>query len=99
MAQNNKTTEAKPAETQFNQKLDANVNAMQTLLGSLAAKVELAERDTQTTDATAPQAVGDALKDAMLAEKALGSFEAQLDTLLDRLDALIDEAPEPKEKS
>ncbi|KAJ2137623.1 hypothetical protein IW136_003439 [Coemansia sp. RSA 678] len=97
MAQNNKATESKPAETQFNQKLDANVNAMQTLLGSLAAKVELAERDTQT--GAAPAAVGDALKDAMLAEKALGSFEAQLDTLLDRLDALIEEAPESKEKS
>ncbi|KAJ2658086.1 hypothetical protein IW148_004875 [Coemansia sp. RSA 1199] len=96
MAQNSKESESKAAETQFNQKLDANVNAMQTLLGSLAAKVELAERDTQAT--AAPQAVGDALKDAMLAEKALGSFEAQLDTLLDRLDALIEEAPEPKEK-
>ncbi|KAJ2350939.1 hypothetical protein GGF43_004176 [Coemansia sp. RSA 2618] len=74
---------------------------MQALLGNLASKVELAEREAQSGDnssgALAPQeSVGDALKDIMLAEKALGSFETQLDSLLDRLDELIDEAPESK---
>ncbi|KAJ2323465.1 hypothetical protein IWW51_003743 [Coemansia sp. RSA 2702] len=87
------------------QQLDGQAAGMQRLLDALAEKVELAEKleaagpscagDEKQQQQQQQAAVGDALKDMALAEQAMGSFETQLDALLDRLDTLIDESAPP----
>ncbi|KAJ2850795.1 hypothetical protein IWW36_001610 [Coemansia brasiliensis] len=85
------------------QRLDDQVQALQGLLNKLSAKVDIAEKNVQNASsadsaATHNEAISDALKDTILVDNALTTFESRLDMLLGRLDTLIEEAPDSKSK-
>ncbi|KAJ2489746.1 hypothetical protein IWW37_003731 [Coemansia sp. RSA 2050] len=77
----------------FEQRLDGQLSALQSMLSSLAAKVEAMEEDAEHGLLRPDQqqgAVADAFKDMTQVEHAVGQLEPRLDLLLSKLDSLLE---------
>ncbi|KAJ2260045.1 hypothetical protein GGI01_003250 [Coemansia sp. RSA 376] len=78
----------------FERRLDGQLDALQSMLSSLAAKVEAIEEDTEVGQLQQNQqqqgAVADAYKDMVQVEHAVGQLEPRLDLLLSKLDSLLE---------
>ncbi|KAJ2746110.1 hypothetical protein GGI19_006446 [Coemansia pectinata] len=88
----------------FEQRLDGQLDALQSMLSSLAAKVEAIEEDTELGQLQQNQhqrqqgAVADAYKDMTQVEHAVGVLEPRLDLLLSKLDSLLEGNDNEEEK-
>ncbi|KAJ2022023.1 hypothetical protein GGI06_002002 [Coemansia sp. S85] len=84
---------AEKASSVFEQRLDGQLGALQSMLSSLAAKVEAIEEDAERGHMQPGQqqgAVADAYKDMTQVEHAVGQLEPRLDLLLSKLDSLLE---------
>ncbi|KAJ2055440.1 hypothetical protein IW146_000121 [Coemansia sp. RSA 922] len=86
----------------FERRLDGQLDALQSMLSSLAAKVEAIEEDTEVGQLQQNQqqqgAVADAYKDMVQVEHAVGQLEPRLDLLLSKLDSLLEGNDDEEEK-
>ncbi|KAJ2886415.1 hypothetical protein H4R27_000706 [Coemansia aciculifera] len=88
----------------FERRLDGQLDALQSMLSSLAAKVEAIEEDTELGQLQQNQhqrqqgAVADAYKDMTQVEHAVGVLEPRLDLLLSKLDSLLEGNDNEEEK-
>ncbi|KAJ2890251.1 hypothetical protein IWW38_004239 [Coemansia aciculifera] len=78
----------------FERRVGGQLDALQSMLSSLAAKVEAMEEEAEQGQSQQSQqgAIADAYKDMTQVEHAVGQLEPRLDDLLSKLDSILKEA-------
>ncbi|KAJ2778065.1 Vesicle transport protein S20 [Coemansia interrupta] len=88
------------SQGKISEHMDSQLKQMQKLLDDLVVKTQKAEDDAISAgaDENGSAKVADALKDMLKAEQAIDSLESKLDTLLGRLDNMIDDKEQQQNK-